>query len=58
MKEHYTQPQIMALGWRAAIYIGYGCLVYAQVCEALEALANLIIKMVLIYTCVGSVKGS
>jgi hypothetical protein len=58
MKEHYTQPQIMALGWRAAIYTGYGRLVYAQVCKALEALANLIIKMVLIYTCVGSVKGS
>ena len=48
----------MALGWRAAIYTGYGRLVYAQVCKALEALANLIIKMVLIYTCVGSVKGS
>jgi alkylhydroperoxidase family enzyme len=29
MKEHYTQPQIMALGWRAAIYTGYGRLVYA-----------------------------
>ncbi len=29
LKEHYTQPQIMALGWRAAIYIGYGRLVYA-----------------------------
>jgi alkylhydroperoxidase family enzyme len=29
MKEHYTQPQIMALGWRAAIFIGYGRLVYA-----------------------------
>lgn len=29
LKEHYSQPQIMALGWRAAIFIGYGRLVMA-----------------------------
>ena len=28
MGEHWSQSQIMALGWRMAIFVGYGRLVY------------------------------
>jgi alkylhydroperoxidase family enzyme len=28
LREHYTEPEIMALGWRMAIFVGYGRLVY------------------------------
>ncbi len=30
LREHYTEPQIMALGWRLAIFVGYGRLVYVS----------------------------
>jgi alkylhydroperoxidase family enzyme len=29
LRTHFSEPEIMALGWRAAIFIGYGRLVYA-----------------------------
>ena len=29
LNEHFSEPEIMALGWRMAIFIGYGRLVYA-----------------------------
>ena len=29
LRTHYSEPEIMALGWRMAIFIGYGRLVYA-----------------------------
>ncbi|MGE0485311.1 MAG: carboxymuconolactone decarboxylase family protein [Gammaproteobacteria bacterium] len=34
LKRHWTEPQIMAIGWRAAIFIGYGRLVYATGLES------------------------
>ena len=34
LREHYTEPQIMALGWRMAIFTGYGRLVYATGLES------------------------
>lgn len=37
LKRHYTEPQIMALGWRIAIFIGYGRLVYATGLESVGA---------------------
>jgi len=29
LRQYFSEPEIMALGWRAAIFIGYGRLVYA-----------------------------
>ena len=29
LAEHYSEPEIMAIGWRAAIFVGYGRLVWA-----------------------------
>ena len=29
LRTYYSEPEIMALGWRMAIFIGYGRLVYA-----------------------------
>ena len=29
LRKHYSQEQIVALGWRIGIFIGYGRLVYA-----------------------------
>ncbi len=29
LRRHYSERQIMALGWRMAIFVGYGRLVYA-----------------------------
>jgi alkylhydroperoxidase family enzyme len=29
LNQHFSEPEIMALGWRMAIFIGYGRLVYA-----------------------------
>ena len=37
LREHYTQQQIMALGWCIAIFVGYGCLVCATGLERVEA---------------------
>lgn len=37
LKRYYTEPQIMALGWRIAIFIGYGRLVYATGLESVGA---------------------
>jgi len=37
LKRHFTEPQIMALGWRAAIFIGYGRLVYVSGLESVGA---------------------
>jgi alkylhydroperoxidase family enzyme len=34
LKQHWSEPQIMAIGWRAAIFIGYGRLVYATGLES------------------------
>ena len=28
LREHFTEPQIMALGWRMAMFVGYGRLVH------------------------------
>ena len=37
LKRHYSEPEIMAIGWRAAIFIGYGRLVYATGLESVGA---------------------
>lgn len=37
LRQHYTEPQIMALGWRMAIFTGYGRLVYATGLESVGA---------------------
>ena len=29
LRNHYTEEQIVELGWRASVFIGYGRLVYA-----------------------------
>jgi alkylhydroperoxidase family enzyme len=29
LRGHFTEPEIMALGWRIAVFIGYGRLVFA-----------------------------
>jgi len=34
LKRSYSEPEIMAIGWRAAIFIGYGRLVYATGLES------------------------
>ena len=37
LKAHYSQREIMALGWRIAIFTGYGRLVYATGLESVGA---------------------
>lgn len=37
LKRYYSEPEIMAIGWRAAIFIGYGRLVYATGLESVGA---------------------
>ena len=37
LRQHYTESQIMALGWRMAIFVGYGRLVYATGLESVGA---------------------
>lgn len=37
LREHFSQQQIMALGWRIAIFVGYGRLVYATGLESVGA---------------------
>lgn len=37
LKRLYSEPEIMAIGWRAAIFIGYGRLVYATGLESVGA---------------------
>ena len=37
LKRSYSEPEIMAIGWRAAIFIGYGRLVYATGLESVGA---------------------
>jgi alkylhydroperoxidase family enzyme len=34
IKQHYSEREIMALGWRIGIFIGYGRLVYATGLES------------------------
>ena len=29
LRQHFTEPEILELGWRIAIFVGYGRLVYA-----------------------------
>lgn len=35
MREFYTEQQIVELGWRASVFIGYGRLVYALGVDAI-----------------------
>lgn len=37
LKRYYSEREIMALGWRIAIFIGYGRLVYATGLESVGA---------------------
>ena len=37
LKSHYSEREIMALGWRIAIFVGYGRLVYATGLENVGA---------------------
>lgn len=37
LKKHYSEREIMALGWRIAIFVGYGRLVYATGLESVGA---------------------
>ncbi|NQV19998.1 MAG: hypothetical protein HQ511_01130 [Rhodospirillales bacterium] len=41
LREHYTEPQIMALGWRMAIFVGYGRLVYVSGLQGVGGLCPL-----------------
>ncbi len=41
LREHYSEPEIMAIGWRAAIFTGYGRLVYAVGLESVGGLCPL-----------------
>ncbi|MGD9603630.1 MAG: carboxymuconolactone decarboxylase family protein [Gammaproteobacteria bacterium] len=38
LKQHYSEREIMALGWRIAIFVGYGRLVYATGLESVGAM--------------------
>lgn len=40
LKQRYSEPEIMAIGWRAAIFIGYGRLVYATGLESVGAVCE------------------
>jgi alkylhydroperoxidase family enzyme len=35
LRVHYTEEQIVELGWRASVFIGYGRLVYALGVDAI-----------------------
>ena len=35
LRKHYTEEQIVELGWRASVFIGYGRLVYALGVDAI-----------------------
>ena len=35
LRKHYTQTQVVELGWRASVFIGYGRLVYALGVDAI-----------------------
>ena len=37
LRRYYSERQIMALGWRMAIFVGYGRLVYATGLESVGA---------------------
>ncbi|MEQ8234556.1 MAG: hypothetical protein RLW61_18860 [Gammaproteobacteria bacterium] len=37
LKQHFSEREIMALGWRIAIFTGYGRLVYATGLESVGA---------------------
>ncbi len=37
LKRYYSEREIMALGWRIAIFVGYGRLVYATGLESVGA---------------------
>lgn len=41
LRSHYSERQIMALGWRMAIFVGYGRLVYATGLESVGDLCPL-----------------
>ena len=41
LREHYTEPEIMALGWRMAIFVGYGRLVFMTGLESVGELCPL-----------------
>ena len=41
LREHYTEPEIMALGWRMAIFVGYGRLVYVTGLEVVGQMCPL-----------------
>lgn len=35
LRRHYTEPQIVELGWRTSVFIGYGRLVFALGVDAI-----------------------
>jgi len=37
LRKHYTEEQIVELGWRTSVFIGYGRLVYALGVDAIGA---------------------
>ena len=37
LRRHYTEEQIVELGWRTSVFIGYGRLVYALGVDAIGA---------------------
>jgi alkylhydroperoxidase family enzyme len=41
LRKHWTEPQIVELGWRASVFIGYGRLVYALGVDAIGASCRL-----------------
>jgi alkylhydroperoxidase family enzyme len=41
LREHFSESEIMAVGWRAGIFIGYGRLVYAVGLESVGDLCPL-----------------
>jgi alkylhydroperoxidase family enzyme len=41
LAHYYTEPEIMALGWRMAIFVGYGRLVWATGLQSVGGLCPL-----------------
>ncbi|MBI3800541.1 MAG: hypothetical protein HY268_26640 [Deltaproteobacteria bacterium] len=41
LRQHFSEPEILELGWRIAIFVGYGRLVYALGLEDIGKLCPL-----------------
>ena len=41
LRQHFSEPEILELGWRIAIFVGYGRLVYALGLQDIDKLCPL-----------------